>query len=164
MSELDWLDGYSGQTVDELLSLEGKYRTDSLVVAFQQALDQKSRREGDDALSAEERIVLAIEALESEVNNGGYGQFFANSSQEYAPIVVEALTKIGCPRTAEITQKAIDALHLPTLNVEAIEEAMNKDESGEELDAWDNLYFKAGEDIGGQLFAFIRRNKNAFSL
>jgi len=29
MPELQWLDGYSGQTVDELIALEGKYRIDS---------------------------------------------------------------------------------------------------------------------------------------
>jgi hypothetical protein len=164
MPDLEWFARYSGQTADELLSLEGRYRIDSLVVAFDQALDQKAAREGDDALSPEERIVPAIEALESEVNNGGYAQFFINSSREYAPMIVEALTRIGCPRTAEITQNAIDALHLPTLSVEAIEAAIAKDESGDELNACDALYFKAEEDIAGKLFAFIKANKDAFSL
>src|ERR1700692_2235333 len=41
-----WLDGYSGQTAVELLSLEGKYRTDSLVLAFEAAIRQKANREG----------------------------------------------------------------------------------------------------------------------
>jgi hypothetical protein len=43
---LNWLDEYSGQTVDELLALEGEYRLDSLVLAFEQALDQKTERAG----------------------------------------------------------------------------------------------------------------------
>ena len=30
-----WLEGYSGQSVEQLLSLQGKYRTDSLVLAFE---------------------------------------------------------------------------------------------------------------------------------
>jgi hypothetical protein len=137
MSELKWLEEYSGQTVDELLSLEGEYRIDSIVVAFSQAVDQKAAREGDDALSPEEQIVLAIEALEAEVNNGGYAQFFLNYSQEYASIlvpsiVVEALVRIGCPKTAEITQTANNALHLASLNGEAIEAAMADDTVSEE--------------------------------
>jgi hypothetical protein len=164
MSDLPWLDGYSGQTVDELLSLEGKYRLDSLVVAFHQALEQKSAREGGDALSIEERLIPAIEVLESEVNNGGFAQFFVNSSNEYVPMIVQALLRIGCPKTADIKQKAIDALHLPTLSVEAIETAMAKGESGEALDACDALYFKGEEDIADKLFAFIKVNKDAFSL
>jgi hypothetical protein len=31
MSELLWLDGYHGERTDELLALEGKFRTDSIV-------------------------------------------------------------------------------------------------------------------------------------
>src|SRR5437879_4032538 len=107
MQDLQWLDGYSGETIDELIALEGKYRTDSLVLAFEQAMDQKAARVGQDKLTLEERVILAIEALEREVNNGGYDQFFVNLSREYAPIIVDALRRIGCPRTAEITQKAL---------------------------------------------------------
>jgi hypothetical protein len=107
MPDLQWLDGYRGESVDQLIALEGKCRTDSLVLAFEQAMDQKAARVGEDKLRPEERIILAIEALEREVNNGGCGQFFVNSSREYAPIIVDALRRIGCPKTAEITQRAL---------------------------------------------------------
>ena len=88
MAELKWLEEYSGQTVEQLLLLEGEYRLDSPIVAFHQGVDQKAAREGDDALSSEGQIILAIETLEAEVNNGGYAQFFLNYSQEYASIFV----------------------------------------------------------------------------
>src|SRR6202035_5656818 len=104
-----------------LLALEHEYRIDSLVCAFEEALLKRSFRDGVLAINDEERVVLAVEALEREVNNGGYSLFFENSTREFAPIIVQALVRIGCPRTAEITQRAIDALHLPTLSVEAIE-------------------------------------------
>ena len=167
MPDLKWLDGYSGQSVDELLALEGEYRIDSLVVAFDQALDQKAARDGDDSLSGEERVIVAIQALESEVNNGGYRQFFQNSSREFTPIIVQALERIRCARTAEITQRAIDALHLPMLTVDAIEAALESDDSDEELNRCDEAYFKAGqegEDIEGNLFAFIKNNKAVIAL
>ena len=161
MSDLKFLSDYSGQTAEQLLALEGEYRIDSLVLAFEQALDQKAAREGAGAVNVEERIILAIEALEREVNNGGYDQFFANSSREFAPIIVQALLRIGCPKTAEITQRAIDALHLPDLSVEGIETAMEAAEDIEDdLNNCDNSYFAAGEDIAGQLFAFIKANKD----
>ncbi|HWJ39890.1 MAG TPA: DUF4375 domain-containing protein, partial [Candidatus Limnocylindrales bacterium] len=124
MSDLPFLKNYSGQTVEQLLSLEGEYRIDSLVGAFEEALLKRASREGDLAISDEERVILAVEALEREVNNGGYRLFFQNSTREFAPIIVQALVRIGCPKTAGITQRAIDALHLPTLTVEAIEAAM----------------------------------------
>lgn len=65
----EFLAGYSGQTTDELIALASNYRIDSIVLAFEQALDQRSlARE----LTVEESWILAIEALEREVNNGGY--------------------------------------------------------------------------------------------
>ena len=109
---LKWLEGYSGESTEQLLSLEGKYRTDSLVLAFEEGINQKAEREGTRSLTIEERIVLAVEALEREVNNGGYDQFFVNSSREFTPIMVGALKRIGCNKTASITQKAIEALGL----------------------------------------------------
>jgi hypothetical protein len=170
MSELKRLKEYSGQTVEQLLSLEGEYEIFSLIVAFHQAVDQKAAREGDDALSPEEQIILAIETLESEVNNGGYSQFFLNNSEEYASIlvpviIVEALVRIGCPKTAEITQRAIDVLHLPSLTAEAIEAAMADDElSEDDLNECDDSYYKSGEDIAVRLFVFIKKNKDAIKL
>ncbi len=86
MSDLKFLKDYSGQTVEQLLALEGECRIDSLVLAFEQAVDQKAVREGAGAVNVEERVILAVEALEREVNNGGYEQFFLNSTLEFAPI------------------------------------------------------------------------------
>ena len=114
----------------------------------------------------EEHMILAIQGLERQVNNGGYEQFFnSDSSNEYAPMIVEALVRIGCQRTAEITQKAIDALQLLNLNVEAIEAAMaNGNADTNTMSGCDNSYFNSGEDIGGQLFSFIKQNRSAFRL
>ncbi len=123
MTELKWFDAYSGQTIDQLLSLEGQYRTDSLVVAIEQAIGQKAARQGAESLTGEERIVLAVEALESEVNNGGYSQYFVNR-HELAPIIVESLLRINCPKTAEISKEAIHSLNLPALDSAAINTAM----------------------------------------
>ncbi len=161
MSQLKWLDGYSGQTMDELISLEGKYRTDSLVLAFEEAMDQKAARVGDDKLTAEERIILAIEALEREVNNGGYGQFFVNSSREYAPIIVDALRRIGCPKTAEITSKAMKIVQKAPMTDEEIENGSweENEERQEALGECDTLYFERPETVEERLFAFIKANR-----
>jgi len=165
MSDLPFLQNYSGQTVDQLLSLEGAYRIDSLVLIFEEALLKKSFRDGDLSVSDEERVILAVEALEREVNNGGYSLFFENSTREFAPFIVRALVRIGCPKTAEITQRAIDALHLPILNVEAIEAAMAADKvSEDDLNECDQSYYEGTEDIAGQLFSFIKKNKNSIKL
>jgi hypothetical protein len=95
MPDLKWLDGYSGQTTNELLVLEGGCRIDSLVLVFEEALNQKVARNGDGGLTTEERVVLAIEALEREVNNGGYRLFFV-------PIIVQALERIERARSKQL--------------------------------------------------------------
>jgi Domain of unknown function (DUF4375) len=161
MPDLQWLDGYSGESVDELIALEGKYRTDSLVLAFEEAMDQKSARVGENKLSPEERIILAIEALEREVNNGGYGQFFVNSSSEYGPIIFEALRRIGCPKTAEITHKALKIVQGAPLINEKIEDGTweENEERHEALGKCDSLYFERPENIEESLFAFIKANR-----
>jgi hypothetical protein len=95
--------------LDQLLALEGQRRSDLLMMDLEHAIEQKSARLGEDSLSEAECIVLAVEALEREVNNGGYSQFFVNNSRVYMPMMVAALRGIGCPVTAEITEKAIKA-------------------------------------------------------
>src|SRR5207245_10752751 len=166
MPDPAWLDNYSGQTVDEWWSLAGRYRIDSLVLAFEQAIEQKAARDGLENLSHEERVVLAIEALEREVNNGGYEQFFLNSTREFAPIIVDALSRIGCRRTATITQKALDALRCSELTSEGIESAMleESEDRDQALVVCDNQYFARPEDIEGLLFAFIKANKDRIRL
>ena len=166
MTESKWLDQYSGESAEQLIALAGEYRIDSILAAFEQALQQKASRDGENSLSAEERILLAVEALEREVNNGGYSQFFINSSVEYVPQIVASLRRIGCSKTSEITERAIAALGLPVMTALAIQNVMadDNDEREDELGQCDDLYYNTGEDIGGRLFAFIRANHAAFEL
>jgi hypothetical protein len=154
---------YAGQTLDQLLSLEGEYRVDSLLAAMEEAIGRKAARGDGKSLSAEERVVLAVEALQREVNNGGYDQFFVNSSREHAPIIVDALARIGCPKTSEVTRAALDALGLAEPDAESIEAAMEaeSDERDEELARCDESYYQSGEDVDACLFAFVKANRSA---
>jgi hypothetical protein len=156
-----WLNGYEGRTVEELISLEGKYRIDSLVSAFEEAIGQKLQRDGSTALNDEEQTVMAVEALEREVNNGGYNQFFTNSSNGFAAIIVDSLRRIGCKKTARLTQRAIDALEISDLTVEAIdtEMAIDNKQRTKKLNACDETYYRAAEPIAERLFAFIKLNR-----
>lgn len=161
MAQLQWLDGYSGQSIDELIALKAKYRTDSLVLAFEEAMSKKADRIGENKLTAEERVILAVEALEREVNNGGYGQFFVNSSREYAPIIVDALRRIGCPKTARITEKALTIVKRAPMTDEELENGTweENDERREALDQCDSRYFERPENIEESLFEFIKANR-----
>jgi hypothetical protein len=167
MAELKWLDGYSGESTDALIALENEYHLTSLVLAFEQALNQKVARLGIDSLTAEECAILAVEALEREVNNGGYSQFFFNSSSGYAPIVVEALERIGCPEAARLTKRAIDAFGVDPMTPshsyrDAIVELTSERE--EALGRCDTEYYAVVGDLAGPLFQFIKRERGRIVL
>ena len=163
MDQLRW-HNYSGESADEIFQLVGSCRPDSLVVAFEMALGRKAADVGIAALSQPERDVLAIEALEREVNNGGYGQFFLNSSNMYADQVVDALRRIACPATAAVTERAIAALGLrrpPT--AETVAAAMEHDDEKRDalLEECDQAYLASRENIAQQLLAYLLRQRDA---
>jgi hypothetical protein len=165
--ESKWLGGYSGQSVDELIGLASDYRIDSIVLAFEQAL-QPADRAGLSRLNEAELTVLAVEALEREVNNGGYHQFFLNTP-EYAPSVVAALTRIDCPKTAQISAAAISLLGLrQPFTTEQVEAALDKDADGKLIevliDRCDRPYDDSGEPIADRLFEYISANRRSIRL
>jgi hypothetical protein len=164
----EFLEKYDGQSLAELLALEERYRIDSLVLAFEEALQQKEARGGADALSPEERVVLAIEAFEREVNNGGYEQFFINASNQYTPDIVRALNLVGCPKVAAITGAAIAALGLdPDLSPAAVEAAVESggDAVREALGRFDDEFYEVtDEDIAACLFGFVKSNQGKIAL
>jgi hypothetical protein len=145
MPELPWLPEYSGETTDELIGLEGRFRTDSIVVAFEQAIDQKAHRLGGGrALSEEERTVLAVEALEREVNNGGYDAFLSNTDIDILAEIVGALKRIGRDDVAQLTQRAIDIFDAA---------------ADERLGSCDDEYFRTAGDLAIPLFEFIKASR-----
>ncbi len=167
MDEKKWLEGHGGRSVDELIALEGEYRIDSLVTAFEDALMAKEDRVGAGGLSEAEVAVLAIEALEREVNNGGFLQFFHNTSREYAGVIVSALELIGCQKTAVIAADAIAAMGIrPEMTSDTIQGlADDASEAVEDrLDECDQRFFAYEDDIAEVLFAFIKANRDRISL
>lgn len=168
MAELKWLDGYSGETIDELIALERSHRIDSVVLAIEQALQQRAGEVGLAALNDAEVTVLAVEALEREVNNGGYHQFFINTP-EFASLAVDALKRIACPKTAEITARAISLLGLrQPFTASAVEKALANDSEGKLVeslsDQCDGPYYDTGEPIADRLFDYVRANRASIRL
>ena len=59
------------------------------------------------ALSRGLRMLWATLVLDGEVNNGGFNQFFFNSSGQYAMDAVEGFRLIGAEQHAQLTEEAI---------------------------------------------------------
>lgn len=159
-----FLDKYDGQSVDELIGLQNTHRIDSIVLAFEDALDV--RRDNGEELAGVELVILAIEALERGVNNGGFSQFFCNSSVEYAAVIVASLRNIGCHEMANLAQRAIDILAVDSLDPDTIEKRMDPDNEGLEraLGELDDIFFKSDEVPGYALFEYIKNNRESIKL
>jgi hypothetical protein len=164
MENLPWLE-YSGQATAELLACKNTHRTDSLLCAFELGVQAKLDQKGEDTLTEAEQLLLAVSALEREVNNGGYHQFFTNSSGQFAPIIVDSLLRIQCTTIADITARAIAALDPRELSAEALYEAACTEdpERDEILDACDNEYYQLVE-IEPNLFNFVEAHQHEIQL
>src|SRR5436305_423697 len=138
------------------------YRADSVIMAIEEALLRKDAAEQ----SPSERVVLVVEALEREVNNGGYNQFFLNEPS-YAREVVPALTAIGCTESARIAGDALAVLGpQPNWNEEQISAAAADmcDDDMSKLGELDDEFFAYPDPIEDRLLAYIRAHAAEITL
>ncbi len=59
-----------------------------------------------DSLSEPEKVLVSLWAIEAEVNNGGFHQFFFNSSGGCAFFAPTALRILGAPQMAHLAERA----------------------------------------------------------
>ncbi len=148
---------YRGQTTAQLLALAPTHRHDMIVTAFVDGLVAKEKRVGLGALTPEERVVLAVEAVERDVNSDGFDGLFRWSA-DLAPDFVSSLTLIGRPDVAELARKAIEALRLTGDVTPAAVRAALEDESDQrdtKLDRLDQRYYDLAVDLADDVLHWI---------
>jgi hypothetical protein len=160
LADLGWVESYSGQAVDEILSFQGTEGVQSLLFIVEQAIQEKVKLSGPLKMTGLERMVLSVMALSREVGNGGYKQFFRNYSRRFGPAIVDDLVRIGCTEIADITQRPLDALDLLKLNVAEIEAAMAREnvQRNRALKRCDIAFYERGE-LSERLFAYVKAHQ-----
>ena len=166
MNNLPFLKRYSGEKLEVLLNMDGLYRTDSLILALERAVDRKRTQKGAASLSNPEMTLLSVCALEREVNNGGYNQFFGNPSSAFSSRIVQDLKSIGCAAVAQITKTAIDALELESLAAEVVQGRITQDDEVllAKHEACDAEYYRTDDQIEMRLFQFVKVNRQSFKI
>jgi hypothetical protein len=123
---------------------------------------------GDDysKLTEQQKLFYFNQNLEREINNGGFNQYFCNSSGDNAHETILSLKTIGADKTADILQKAIDQFPnklVPkdrderTEIVEQIEETANE--------VWDDLdqkFYEYEDDLNSLNIEFVKKHKDFF--
>jgi hypothetical protein len=116
--------------------------------------------------SAEQRVFSAIWALESQVNNGGFFQYFSSWDGETANFAPVALRLIGANACAEIVERAlklVSEVALPDCHDERndlINELGNEVE--DKLNGIDSEFFAYPDNLTELLFDYVRSNPNVF--
>lgn len=117
-------------------------------------------------LNEYERVFFVTQQLEMEVNNGGFSQFFYNSSGDFSHELVHAFTEIGANKTAAICKKALGAFPqtFPVNRYERQEmlDEIESDEIEEIFDECDDEFYEYEDDLTTLNYEYIRKNKQFF--
>ena len=123
---------------------------------------------GDDfsKLTDQQKLFYLNQNLEREINNGGFNQYFINSSGDNAHETILSLKAIGADKTADILQKAIDQFPIKTVPkdrdkrteiIEQIEEVA--DEVWNDLD---QKFYQYEDNLNALNIEYIKKHKDFF--
>jgi hypothetical protein len=121
-----------------------------------------------DALSVPESVFRAVWELETEVNNGGFHQYFFNSSGKFARFALDALRAVGASQTAGILELAISVIgtDVQWSNDAARQERLVAlpDEAVEELNDLDHAFFGYPDNLTALLYNYVCAHRAQFGV
>jgi len=106
-----------------------------------------------------ERVFICIWQLEAEVNNGGFAQYYTNSSGDLAADAPEALEAAGAAHTASIVRTANAVFPGgPPRDRDAREDAFDAiaDDAFEQLD---DRFVAYEDDLSSLLYAYVQAHR-----
>ncbi len=137
-----------------------------ILIKLSESAATKIGKEEFEQQSLPQKVFTASWEIESEVNNGGFSQYFLNDSAESASFVVNALTTIGAPKTAEICGRAIVTVFpggLPQ-TAEAVQSraADSSEDILAKLEPLDQEFFSYPRNLTDLLFAYVTAHPEEF--
>lgn len=137
-----------------------------ILIALSESDKTNFGKEDFSTQSTPQKVFSSIWAVESEVNNGGFSQYFLNGSCETAGFVVEALNAIGASGTADICRRAVVAAFpsgLPvdpeSISATAVEFS---DETEDEPSVLDGEFYQYPHNLTELLFAYVSEHPEEF--
>src|SRR5690554_784754 len=119
-----------------------------------------------DKLTEQQKIFFFNQNLEREINNGGFNQYFINSSGDNSHETILSLKSIGADKTATILQKAIEQFPdkaVPKDRDERIEVVEQIEEIADEI--WSELdekFYEYEDDLNSLNIEYIKKYKDFF--
>lgn len=115
------------------------------------------------------QAIYMIVQLEAEVNNGGYNQFYSNSSGQFAKSLPEALKLVGATKFADLTERANNTFEKEkskiTEHQDGTVEGFSKSYENNPLNKFDDEFYKLNNTKNLQKIQvdYIRKNKKEFT-
>jgi hypothetical protein len=136
-----------------------------LVIETFTAIWPRVTKSGFQQLSDAEKVILCTWRFVCEVNNGGFHQFFFNSSGAYAVETVSALESVQMPFAASLLRRALAAFPDPAKDEQVRYQQLISLPAIVQHDLFDELsaaFFDSGEDAYGLQAEFIRAHREGF--
>ncbi len=112
-------------------------------------------------LEPKTKVAYCLHQLEAEVNNGGFHQFFSNSTGEYVLETIEALNAIGARKTSDLLKRAV-AIGFPKgYPADAVEyesAVADFEDVADALDSLDQEFFEYAEPLSDLVNAYLAKN------
>jgi len=114
------------------------------------------------------QAIYMIWILESEVNSGGYNQFYSNSGGQYHKYLPDALKLVGADKLADLTQRANDVFEKEnqksTENQDSTIVEISKSYPSYLFKRFDDEFYKIAqvENLNQIQVDFIRNHKEKF--
>ena len=114
-------------------------------------------------LNEHERVFFVTQTLEQELNNGGFSQFFYNSGGDFSNELVDAFTKIGALKTAEICKKALAVFNgkVP-VDRDKREELLDSLDCDDMLSECDDAFYDYEDDLEALNHEYIMKYRDFF--
>ena len=119
-------------------------------------------------LSKSEQAIYMIWGLEAEINNGGFNQYFFNSSGQFAKLTPNALKLVGAIKFAELANRANQIYKAENDKIakhqDGTIEGFSKSYDENPLNELDEEFYKLykEEDLQKLQIEYIRKNKMDF--
>ena len=123
----------------------------------------------DEALCSHKNVFKLVWELEAEVNNGGFQQYFLNSSGRNALRAAKALKELGAEKCAALVERALDAVNAAKIHWENDSSRQtdieNLDESKEEaLSEIDEAFYQYPDNLSDLLTAYVTSHQVNFGI
>jgi hypothetical protein len=150
--------------IDEVLAKEDNT---AFAVALSDLVFPRYDRDGFASLTPAEQVALCVDDLDREVNNGGFDQFFWNSSGDHAHETLRALETIGALQAAQIVREAIacfPAAVVPVDRDERTDVVMPKlpQSVRETWSALDGRFYEYPDDLAALMRRYVVANRAGF--